>query len=234
MMGVPDTLVFPPISLLHLGRARRCWPDINGVIFWTDASAHHSMARGVHARAGRRHRVGWSSATTTSMIWRARLVGRSIRAGEPKIIATDGVYSMGSPNPPLAAYARLAREYNATVYVDDAHGFGVVSADPDEALSHTALRRRRPRLRHSGARLYERDLHHLCFAVSFQRRFPAMPCVRDLPGRCEDEALMLQTSGPIRVFRPDRGGVPGHCARGAAPQPARWRRAGALAAIFIV
>ena len=53
-----------------------------------------------------------------------------------KLIAIDGVFSMGSSNPPLIDYARLAKAYNATLYVDDAHGFGVVGERPDGELPY--------------------------------------------------------------------------------------------------
>jgi 8-amino-7-oxononanoate synthase len=38
----------------------------------------------------------------------------------------DGVNSMTGNAPPIPAFARLAREYDALLYVDDAHGFGVI------------------------------------------------------------------------------------------------------------
>ena len=53
-----------------------------------------------------------------------------------KLIATDGVYSMGSSHPPLIEYVRLAKAYNATLYVDDAHGFGIIGERPDAELPY--------------------------------------------------------------------------------------------------
>jgi 8-amino-7-oxononanoate synthase len=38
----------------------------------------------------------------------------------------DGVNSMTGNAPNIPAFARLAREYDALLYVDDAHGFGVI------------------------------------------------------------------------------------------------------------
>jgi 7-keto-8-aminopelargonate synthetase-like enzyme len=43
---------------------------------------------------------------------------------------------MGSSHPPLIEYVRLAKAYNATLYVDDAHGFGVIGERPDTALPY--------------------------------------------------------------------------------------------------
>ena len=38
----------------------------------------------------------------------------------------DGVNSMTGNAPELAEFARLAEEHDALLYVDDAHGFGVI------------------------------------------------------------------------------------------------------------
>jgi 7-keto-8-aminopelargonate synthetase-like enzyme len=106
-----------------------------------------------------------------------------------KIIATDGVYSMGSPNPPLPVYARLASKYNATVYVDDAHGFGVVGASPDEDLPYgydgVGI------VRHMGLD-YERD--RIIYVAGLSKAFSSYAAFVT----CWDEKMkmMLQTSGP--------------------------------------
>ena len=42
------------------------------------------------------------------------------------MICIDGVNSMTGNAPDLAAFAALAREQDALLYVDDAHGFGVI------------------------------------------------------------------------------------------------------------
>ena len=121
MVGAPYTLVFPSISLLHLG-VLPALADYNGVIL-TDASAHYSIAEAcMRARADGTEWVEFRHNDLADL--ESKLA--KYASARAKIIATDGVYSMGSPKPPLAEYARLAREYNATVYVDDAHGFGIV------------------------------------------------------------------------------------------------------------
>jgi 8-amino-7-oxononanoate synthase len=52
------------------------------------------------------------------------------------LLATDGVFSMDGDIAPLVALATLARDDNALLYVDDAHGIGVLG--PQGAGSATA------------------------------------------------------------------------------------------------
>ncbi len=52
------------------------------------------------------------------------------RDNPKKLIVTDGVYSMTGEYANLPELDRLAKKYNALLYVDDAHGFGVVGEKP--------------------------------------------------------------------------------------------------------
>ncbi len=45
-----------------------------------------------------------------------------------KLIAVDAVYSMDGDEAPLADLLQLAEEHHAWLYIDDAHGFGVLGA----------------------------------------------------------------------------------------------------------
>ncbi|MEJ7583000.1 MAG: pyridoxal phosphate-dependent aminotransferase family protein [Acidimicrobiales bacterium] len=55
----------------------------------------------------------------------ARLADRSSR-----IIAVDGVYSMSGSYADLPALVRIAERHDAVIYVDDAHGFGILGEHP--------------------------------------------------------------------------------------------------------
>ena len=55
----------------------------------------------------------------------------------PRLIAIDGVNSMTGNAPDIAAFSRVAQEYDALLYVDDAHGFGVIGErSPDEPCDY--------------------------------------------------------------------------------------------------
>ena len=53
----------------------------------------------------------------------------------PRLVCMDGINSMTGNPPQLAAFHALARGYDATLYVDDAHGFGVVGERSREETS---------------------------------------------------------------------------------------------------
>jgi 8-amino-7-oxononanoate synthase len=72
----------------------------------------------------RAHRTMHDAATL------ARAGGATVRllreARPPRILCIDGINSMTGNPPDLPAFAALARAHDALLYVDDAHGFGVV------------------------------------------------------------------------------------------------------------
>ena len=184
LVGVPETLVFPSISLLHLG-VLPALAGYNGVIL-TDAGAHHSIAEAcMRATADG---TKWTEFRHNDL---ADLDAKLAKYphGKTKIIATDGVFSMGSPNPPLAEYARLAREHNATVYVDDAHGFGVIGGNPDNTLPYGYGGN--GMVRHLGLD-FDRD--RIIYVAGLSKAFSSYAAFVT----CRDTRMkqMLQTSGP--------------------------------------
>ena len=56
-----------------------------------------------------------------------------------KIIATDGVFSQDGDIAPLSDLLELANQHNATVYVDDAHGTGVLGATGGGTSEHFGI-----------------------------------------------------------------------------------------------
>jgi 7-keto-8-aminopelargonate synthetase-like enzyme len=104
----------------------------DGVIL-KDTESHHSIQEGcIRAQANGAEFASFPHSDVDDL---ERKLKR-FRPGRTKIIATDGVYSMGSSHPPLLEYVRLAKKYNALLYVDDAHGFGVIGEKPDAELPY--------------------------------------------------------------------------------------------------
>jgi 8-amino-7-oxononanoate synthase len=61
-----------------------------------------------------------------------------------KLVAVDAVFSMDGDIAPLTEYLALCERYDAYLYVDDAHGFGVLGEHGQGSLNH--LRLKSPRI----------------------------------------------------------------------------------------
>jgi 8-amino-7-oxononanoate synthase len=57
-----------------------------------------------------------------------------------KLIAADAVFSMDGDIAPLPEYLALCEKYDAYLYIDDAHGFGVLGEHGKGSLSHFQLK----------------------------------------------------------------------------------------------
>src|SRR5689334_16006800 len=73
----------------------------------------------------------------------AALLGKR-RTARPTLIVTDGVFSMDGDLAPLPELAALAQSYEAELYVDDAHGTGVMGAEGRGTVEHFGQEARIP------------------------------------------------------------------------------------------
>lgn len=127
LLDAPDTLVLPTITHIHAS----VLPVLAaGGTLLLEAQAHRTIYDGamVATAAGatvRRFRLDDPD----------RLVGllKAAPARAPRVVCIDGVNSMTGNPPDLPLLARICREHGALLYVDDAHGFGVIGEPhPDE------------------------------------------------------------------------------------------------------
>ena len=132
LLGCEDVLLLPTITHIHMSVIPVLAGD--GTIF-LDGRAHKTIYDGAMVAARPRRERACGSATTTTSTSRS-CCARATR-GCPRLIAMDGVNSMTGNAPDLAAFARIAREHDALLYVDDAHGFGVIGErSPDELCDY--------------------------------------------------------------------------------------------------
>jgi len=132
LLGAPDTLVLPTISQIHLGVI----PALAGQgTILIESLAHKTIYDGcVHARGLGATVRRFPSGDLQQLEDMLRLDGPG-----PRLVCIDGVNSMTGNLPDLPAHARLCREYGALLYVDDAHGFGVIGERrPDETSPYGA------------------------------------------------------------------------------------------------
>ena len=62
-----------------------------------------------------------------------------------KLIAADAVFSMDGDIAPIPEYLALCEKYDAYLYVDDAHGFGVIGEHGKGSLSHFQVTKNMPK-----------------------------------------------------------------------------------------
>jgi 8-amino-7-oxononanoate synthase len=127
LLGAPDTLVLATVTLIHMSVIPVLAGE--GSVF-IDRQAHKTIydacvyARGLGAHT-HRFRVEDLAELADAL--------RSSPARGGRLVCVDGVNSMTGNAPDLPALAALCREYDALLYIDDAHGFGVLGERrPDE------------------------------------------------------------------------------------------------------
>ena len=59
---------------------------------------------------------------------------RPHRSVQDNVIVCDGIYPLGGRVAALRAFAALAERYGAAVYVDDAHGIGILGEEPSAMM----------------------------------------------------------------------------------------------------
>ncbi|MCB0996819.1 MAG: aminotransferase class I/II-fold pyridoxal phosphate-dependent enzyme [Acidimicrobiales bacterium] len=123
LVGVPDTVVFPTVTLLHFGVIPRLVE--RGGTLLVDREAHHSMHEAADLARARGATVVPIDRDDPDAL-EAALAG----ARGPRFVLVDGVYSMAGSLPDLHQLVDLAERYDAQIYVDDAHGFGVLGESP--------------------------------------------------------------------------------------------------------
>ncbi len=131
LLGCEDSLVLPTITHIHMSVI----PVLagGGTVF-LDGRAHKTIYDGCALAQARGATIERFAHNDLHMLEAFLREGRWRRPG---MICIDGVNSMTGNPPDLAAFAALAREHDVILYVDDAHGFGVIGErSPDELCSY--------------------------------------------------------------------------------------------------
>jgi 8-amino-7-oxononanoate synthase len=124
LLGAEDTLLLPTITHIHMSVIPLL--AASGTIFM-DARAHKTIYDGcqvARARGAAVKRFRFEDSDHLDELLRAE-------RDPTRLVVMDGVNSMTGNAPDIAAFARVAREHGALLYVDDAHGFGVIGERPD-------------------------------------------------------------------------------------------------------
>jgi 7-keto-8-aminopelargonate synthetase-like enzyme len=127
MVGVPGVLVFPTVTLIHMGVLPLL--AAKGTLFLMDERAHKSIQEGAS--------LGRAKGASTQFFKHNDLDDlkaalEAAKGFDAIYICVDGVFSMTGDEARIVDMIALCRSYpNATLYVDDAHGFGILGGSPD-------------------------------------------------------------------------------------------------------
>ena len=131
LLGCEDSLLLPTITHIHMSVI----PVLagGGTVF-LDRRAHKTIydgcsvahSRGATIRRFENENLDQLESLLRDSDWR-----------RPGMVCIDGVNSMTGNAPDLEAFAAVAREHDVILYVDDAHGFGVIGErGPDELCDY--------------------------------------------------------------------------------------------------
>jgi 8-amino-7-oxononanoate synthase len=119
LLGSEDSLVLPTITHIHMSVIPLL--AASGTIF-LDARAHKTIYDGcqvARSRGAAVRRFRFEDPGHLDELLRAE-------RDPTRLVCMDGVNSMTGNAPDLPAFAEVARRHGALLYVDDAHGFGVI------------------------------------------------------------------------------------------------------------
>jgi 8-amino-7-oxononanoate synthase len=130
LLGCEDSLVLPTITHIHMSVIPLL--AASGTIF-LDARAHKTIYDGcqiARARGAAVKRFRFEDPEHLD----------ELLSGErdtTRLVCMDGVNSMTGNAPDIRAFAAVCRKHGALLYVDDAHGFGVIGErSPDETCHY--------------------------------------------------------------------------------------------------
>jgi 7-keto-8-aminopelargonate synthetase-like enzyme len=120
-LGTEAVLIYPSVTLANLGAL----PGLVGRqdVLVVDEHAHNSIQEGARiARANGVRVLTFSHCDPGALDLTLGKAG----AYRLAVVAVDGVYSMSGELPPLAELNQVALQNDAVLYVDDAHGTGIL------------------------------------------------------------------------------------------------------------
>lgn len=120
-MGTESAIIYPSVTLANTGALPGLVTRHDVIV--ADQFAHNSIDEGMKIAKARGSRTAKFAHNDPADLARV-LAG--LRPYRFAVIAVDGVYSMSGELPPLAEFQRVAAAADAALYVDDAHGTGVL------------------------------------------------------------------------------------------------------------
>jgi 8-amino-7-oxononanoate synthase len=190
LLDAEDSLVLPTITHIHMSVIPLL--AASGTIFM-DARAHKTIYDGcqvARSRGAAVKRFRFEDPDHLAQLLRAE-------RDPTRLVCMDGVNSMTGNAPDLPAFAAVAREHGALLYVDDAHGFGVIGErDPSESSPYG--RRGNSVVRHF-AETYDNVVLVGGFSKAYSSLLAFIACPTDVKDLLKVAAPPYLYSGPSPV-----------------------------------
>lgn len=122
-LGAESALIYPSVTLANMGALPALLTRQDAVV--TDQYAHHSVQQGVKLAKAGGVKTGQFAHNDPADLDRAL---KALRPYRSAVVAVDGVYSMTGTLASLVELREVAMANDAVLYVDDAHGTGVLGA----------------------------------------------------------------------------------------------------------
>jgi 8-amino-7-oxononanoate synthase len=217
LLGCEDTLVIPTITLIHLSVIPVLAGD--GTIF-VDNRAHKTIYDGCQfaaARGATVKRFRFEDPDDLEQLLRKD-------KASTRLICMDGVNSMTGNAPDLQTFARIARRYDALLYVAAGHGFGVLGERADDESSPYGIRGNSV-VRYCGE-TYDRIVLVAGFSKSYSSLAAFIACPSELKELLKTAAPPYLYSGPspIASLATVLAGFDVNEARGDAIRADLWRK----------
>ena len=190
LLDAPDTLVLPTITHIHMSVIPLL--AASGTIFM-DARAHKTIYDGcqvARARGAAVKRFRFEDHEHLAELLAAE-------RDPTRLVVMDGVNSMTGNAPDIAAFARVAREHGALLYVDDAHGFGIVGERTADETSPYGSRGNSV-IRHAGE-TYDNIVLVGGFSKAYSSLLAFVACPTDVKELLKVAAPPYLYSGPSPV-----------------------------------
>jgi 8-amino-7-oxononanoate synthase len=184
LLGCEDTLVLPTITLIHLSVI----PVLagGGTVF-VDRRAHKTIYEGCQFASIRGACVERYEHDDAEDLERLLRKDRS----KTRLICMDGVNSMTGNAPDLRVFAELARRYDAVLYVDDAHGFGVIGERGSDESSPYGMRG------NSIVRYFDESYDHIVFVGGLSKAYSSLAAFVACPPQLKQ---LLKTAAPPYLY----------------------------------
>jgi 8-amino-7-oxononanoate synthase len=190
LLGCEDSLVLPTITHIHMSVIPLL--AASGTIF-LDERAHKTIYDGCQAAKARGAAVRRFRFEDPEHLDQLMAAERD----PTRLVCMDGVNSMTGNPPDLIAFAEVARRHGALLYVDDAHGFGVIGERAPDETSPYGMRGNSI-VRHAGCS-YENLVLVAGFSKSYSSLLAFIACSTEIKEMLKVAASPYLYSGPSPI-----------------------------------